>query len=43
MLPVVISSPAPSDTLATCISLYIREEVQMEGLTRKVGNFSRFL
>jgi len=43
MLPVVVSSPVPSDTLATYISLYIREEVQMEGLTRKVGNFSRFL
>jgi len=31
------------DTLNAYIDVYIREEVLMEGLTRNVGNFSRFL
>ncbi len=33
----------PLDTLQTYISLYIREEVQYEGFTRNIGNFTRFL
>lgn len=43
MLPVVYRAEDPADVLRTYASLYLREEVQMEGLTRNVGNFARFL
>jgi len=43
MLPVVLDSGKPSASLQAYIDLYIREEVQMEGLTRNIGNFVRFL
>jgi predicted AAA+ superfamily ATPase len=43
MIPVILDSANPMDTLQAYIDLYLREEVQMEGLTRNVGNFSRFL
>jgi hypothetical protein len=33
----------PADTLNAYLSLFIREEVQYEGLVRNIGNFSRFL
>ena len=43
LLPLVISSPEFEDVLKTYVALYMREEVQMEGLVRNIGNFSRFL
>jgi predicted AAA+ superfamily ATPase len=43
MLPLVLGSTDPKDTLRSYAALYVREEVQMEGLVRNVGNFSRFL
>jgi uncharacterized protein len=43
MLPLVLGSADPQDTLRSYAALYVREEVQMEGLVRNVGNFSRFL
>lgn len=43
LLPVAVASPDPEDTLQAYASLYLREEVQAEGLTRNVGNFARFL
>ncbi len=43
LLPLVFLAKDPEDTLNTYISLYIREEVQYEGLVRKIGSFSRFL
>ncbi|MBI5374097.1 MAG: ATP-binding protein [Candidatus Schekmanbacteria bacterium] len=43
MIPVVLDSINPVDSLHAYVDLYIREEVQMEGLTRNIGNFSRFL
>jgi len=43
LLPIVISSRTPKDTLNAYVTLYIREEVQQEGLVRNIGNFSRFL
>lgn len=43
MIPVVLDSRNPEATLHAYIDLYIREEVQMEGLTRNIGNFFRFL
>ena len=43
MIPLVLDSPHPEDTLAGYANLYLEQEVQAEGLTRNVGAFSRFL
>jgi len=43
MLPLVWGSEEPSRTLAAYSGLYLREEVQQEGLVRDVGGFARFL
>ncbi|MDI6792446.1 MAG: AAA family ATPase [bacterium] len=43
LLPIVVAAQNPSDVLQTYAALYVREEVQMEGLVRNIGNFSRFL
>ncbi|HLD40747.1 MAG TPA: AAA family ATPase [Candidatus Omnitrophota bacterium] len=43
LLPLVFSAAAPEAVLRTYASLYVREEVQAEGLVRNIGNFSRFL
>lgn len=43
LVPLVTSSPDPQETLASYIALYLKEEVQMEGIVRNIGAFSRFL
>lgn len=43
MIPVVLDSGDPDAALQAYVDLYIREEVQQEGLTRSIGNFTRFL
>ncbi len=43
LLPIVLDSADPDQVLQTYAALYLREEVQMEGLVRNIGNFSRFL
>ncbi len=43
MVPLVFEAAAPQDVLASYSALYLREEVQMEGLVRNIGAFSRFL
>lgn len=43
LLPIVFSAKDSEEVINTYINLYIREEVQMEGLIRNIGNFSRFL
>lgn len=43
LVPLVMCADEPSKVLKSYITLYIREEVQMEGLVRNIGNFSRFL
>ena len=43
MLPVVWGAKDPEATLLAYNGLYLREEVQMEGLVRDVGAFARFL
>jgi predicted AAA+ superfamily ATPase len=43
LIPVIVDSEDPYSSLHAYIDLYIREEVQMEGLTRNIGSFSRFL
>ncbi len=42
-IPLVLNSEDPGATLQAYVDLYLREEVQMEGLTRNMGNFTRFL
>ncbi|MBN1472931.1 MAG: ATP-binding protein [Syntrophaceae bacterium] len=43
MVPLIANSVDPDETLKSYISLYLREEVKMEGLVRNIGTFSRFL
>ena len=43
LVPLVRSSADPQETLASYVALYLREEVQMEGIVRNIGAFSRFL
>lgn len=43
MIPLVVASENPLESLRAYVDLYLREEVQMEGLTRNIGNFTRFL
>ncbi|OPY93001.1 MAG: hypothetical protein A4E73_00570 [Syntrophaceae bacterium PtaU1.Bin231] len=43
LLPLIVRAEDPDEVLRSYTALYLREEVQMEGLVRNVGNFSRFL
>jgi predicted AAA+ superfamily ATPase len=43
MLPLIHSSKNPEMKLSTYASVYLREEVQREGLVRNLGGFARFL
>ncbi len=43
MLPIVRAAHDPDTMLAAYNGLYLREEVQMEGLVRNIGSFARFL
>lgn len=43
LLPVVVGNERPADALRGYSALYLREEVQQEGLVRNLGAFSRFL
>ena len=43
MLPLVLGAADPLDTLQGYLAVYVREEVQMEGLVRNLDGFSRFL
>ena len=43
MLPLVLDAENPKDVLNSYIDIYMREEIQMEGLVRNLEGFSRFL
>jgi predicted AAA+ superfamily ATPase len=43
LVPLVTQSTQARDTLRAYAALYVKEEVQAEGLTRNVGAFARFL
>jgi len=43
MVPLIVNAHDPAETLKAYAALYIREEVQMEGLVRNIGDFNRFL
>lgn len=43
LLPLVVAADRPEDVLRAYASLYLDEEVRLEGWTRNVGAFTRFL
>ncbi|MBK8575772.1 MAG: ATP-binding protein [Elusimicrobia bacterium] len=43
MLPLIHAAPDPDKQLAAYAGVYLREEVQREGLVRNLGGFARFL
>ena len=43
LVPLIWGSDDPSERLKDYLTLYLREEVQAEGLVRAIGDFSRFL
>lgn len=43
LIPLIWDAPNPAAALESYLALYLREEVQMEGFVRNLGNFSRFL
>ncbi len=43
MLPIVLDSPTPQEVLRAYAGVYLKEEVQAEGIVRSVGDFARFL
>lgn len=43
LLPLIIESENPRDVLQSYIGLYLKEEIQSEGLVRNLESFSRFL
>lgn len=43
MLPIVFDSEVPQEVLKAYVGIYLKEEVQEEGIVRKVGDFARFL
>ena len=43
LLPLVVTSPRPQDVLDAYASLYLEQEVKLEGWARDAGSFSRFL
>jgi len=42
-LPSILNSEEPEEDLSDYVGLYLKEEIQAEGLTRSIENFSRFL
>ncbi|MEW6280262.1 MAG: AAA family ATPase, partial [Candidatus Eremiobacterota bacterium] len=42
-VPLVWASPDPAESLRSYLGVYIREEVQAEGLVRDLGSFGRFV
>lgn len=43
LIPLIWESDNPLQRLSDYITLYLREEVQAEGLVRQIGDFARFL
>jgi predicted AAA+ superfamily ATPase len=43
LVPVIYGGSDPKEALKAYTTLYVREEIQMEGLVRNIGSFTRFL
>lgn len=42
-MPAVYTSPNPAEDLHSYVDVYLRDEIQSEALTRRIGHFARFL
>ncbi|MCP5505349.1 MAG: ATP-binding protein [Chlamydiales bacterium] len=43
LVPMIWQSESPEEKVRTYVSSYLKEEVQMEGLVRQIGDFARFM
>jgi uncharacterized protein len=43
LVPLIRDAARPAEVLKTYVALYLREEVQLEGVVRNLGPFARFL
>ncbi len=43
MVPLILLSESPQEVLQSYAGMYLKEEVQSEGLVRQIGDFARFL
>jgi predicted AAA+ superfamily ATPase len=43
LIPLVVDSKKPEETIRSYVAVYLKEEVQTEGLVRNIGGFNRFL
>ncbi len=43
LVPIVWEATSPLEKLKTYVGIYLKEEVQAEGLVRQVGDFARFM
>ena len=43
LVPIIWEANDPLEKLKTYVALYLKEEVQAEGLVRHIGNFARFM
>ncbi len=43
LIPLVLGAPNAQEALEAYVSLYLRQEIQLEGAVRDLGSFSRFL
>lgn len=43
LVPLIVAAEDPEAAQRAYVSLYLKEEVQAEGLTRNIGHFARFL
>lgn len=43
LVPLIVTAKDPEAVLQAYVGLYVREEVQAEGLVRNIGGFARFL
>jgi predicted AAA+ superfamily ATPase len=43
LVPLVVAAVSPKEAINAYVALYLKEEVQIEGLVRNIGMFSRFL
>lgn len=43
LIPLIWESSDPTERVRDYLNLYLREEIQAEGLVRQIGDFSRFL
>ncbi|MCE2983907.1 MAG: DUF4143 domain-containing protein [Parachlamydia sp.] len=43
LIPLIWNASDPNETIRDYLTLYLKEEIQAEGLVRQIGDFSRFL